>query len=364
MKRKIVGLYIVIAVNAVITLAVLYGGRVFNHRSSGTEPLPKPDIIGTATPQRRDFTETCRWFGTVESRDKVKIVALETGRVVSIAARDEMPVTKGELLFTIGGPLVDSRREVLRNKSATLHERIILAEQTVKIVRDAVSQKVAKYEELASVEDDLVRLRAKRESAGQEIQRLQEAIHVRATMVGILTNRKVYAGQEVRKGDDLAEIISLKHIYIVATLFSRGGDAELEEKRVVINLPGGNSSPGTITSVLPQRTAGGAVVVWIERSDLAPLLRPGQTVSGTVVLAIHKGALAIPQNAIVRDEKERAYVFLNDSSGYCRKRVETGIVSGDWVEIISGLKEQDEVVVRGAYELFYMDFNKMYKVVD
>jgi len=363
MKRKIVGLFIVVAILSVVILIVYYAGKLPNDKPRNTGALPRPDLIKTATPQRQDFMETCRWFGTVESREKARIVALETGRIVSVDAGDGIPVTKGALLFSIGGPVIDSRLEVLRNKSAALQKRVSFAERTVGIKRDAVSRKLATYEEIFSAEDALARLKAELESARQEIRRFQTAIHVRATLAGVFTNRKVSAGQEVRKGDNLAEIISVNHIYIAATLFPRE-NVELEGKRAVIDFAGGNSIPGTITSVLPQKTAEGAVVAWMEVPDSGQVLRPGEPVSGMIALSVHKKALAIPQSAVVRDEEERPYVFLKDSSGYRKQPVETGIVAGGIVEITSGLKWRDEVVVRGAYELFYRDFKKMYKVTD
>lgn len=365
MKRKIAWLFIVVAILAIMSLVVHHTGTLPNDESLtlNAAALPRSDLIKTDTPQRQDFMETCRWFGKVESRNKTRIIALETGMIVSVDARYGMPVTKEALLFTIGGPLIDSRLEVLRNKSASLQKCMSLAERMVSIKRDAVSRKLATHEEIFSAEDALVRLKAELEYARQETRRFQEVIHVRARLTGVFTNRKVSVGQEVQKGDCLAEIISVNHIYIAAALFS-GEDTGLEGKRAVINLAGGNSIPGTITSVLPQRTAEGAVVVWIEGPGLGQVLRPGETVTGMIVLSVHRKTLSIPQSAIVRDEEERAYVFLKGSSGYSKKPVETGIVAGGMVGITSGLKEEDKVVVQGAYELFYQNFNKIYKVAD
>jgi len=361
MKWKLTVVLVVIL--AVIILAGLHKGPP-DGKASGTGNLPHPDIIRIAAPERRAFAETCRWFGKVESRNKTRIIALETGRIVSITASDGASVAKGDLLFTIGGPLVESRLKALRTQLAALEERIEFAKQMVRVKRKAVSRQFARREELLSAEDVLARLKAEMESVRQAIERFQEATHIRATVGGVFTHRKVSVGQEVQKGDDLAEIISRDHVYIAATVFPKGGGAELEKKRAVINLPGGNSIQGTITTVLPQRTAEGATVVWIEGIDLDSALSPGQTVAGTIILSAHEKALAVPQAAVVRDEKERAYVFLKNSSGYRRQPVKTGIVAGGWIEITSGLKAGDKVVVRGAYELFYRDFNKIYKVAD
>ena len=91
MKRKTAVLFLVIPVLAAITLTVLHRGSLPNNNTPATDALPRPDIIRTATPQRRGFAETCRWFGKVESRDKTRIIALETGRNVSIAPGMELP---------------------------------------------------------------------------------------------------------------------------------------------------------------------------------------------------------------------------------------------------------------------------------
>jgi cobalt-zinc-cadmium efflux system membrane fusion protein len=363
MKRKSTIILVVMAMLGVIILTCLH-----KDLPAGATPdagtLPPPDVIKTAAPELKTFTETCRWFGKVKSRNRMRIIALKAGRVVAIAAGVGASVAKGDLLFTLGGALANSRLEALKNHSAALTERFKLARQMVEIKRQAVAQQFAKHEELTSAEDTLAHLKAVRESIRQEIQRFQEATHIRATTSGVFTNCQVYVGQEVLKGDNLAEIISPDHIYIVATLFPKGGDAELEKKPTVIKLPAGNSIQGTITTILPQRTAAGATVVWIEGSNLDVALRPGQTVAGSIIIAVHKKVLAVPQAAVVRDEEEQAYIFLKDVSGFRRQPVKTGLGADGWVEILSGVTERDNVVIQGAYELFYRDFNKIYKVAD
>ena len=85
MKRKLKVTLIVIAILAVIILAGLHKGLP-DGKASGTGNLPHSTIIKIAAPQRRAFAETCRWFGKVESRNRTRIIALETGRIVSITA--------------------------------------------------------------------------------------------------------------------------------------------------------------------------------------------------------------------------------------------------------------------------------------
>ena len=212
MKRKTVGLFIAVAILAIIALVARH-----NSTMPDTEPLPATatalsDLLKTDTPRRRDFMETCRWLGEVKSRYRARVVALETGRIVSLDAMDGMPVTKDALLFTIGGPMINSRREVLRNEAATLQKRVSLAERMVGIKREAVSRKIARYEELSSAEDALARLKSESESARQETQRCTTGLHWSDTRDGVCATRGISAGREVQKGESLTEIVSIDHV--------------------------------------------------------------------------------------------------------------------------------------------------------
>ncbi len=104
--------------------------------------------------------------------------------------------------------------------------------------------------------------------------------------------------------------------------------------------------------------------MWIEGDDIDRQLRPWEMVSGDVVLEIHENAVAIPKGALIYDEHETPFVFVKKADGYKKQQVHTGIALNEWVEIISGITDEDSVVVQGAYELFHQDFSKVYKVAD
>ena len=62
-------------------------------------------------------------------------------------------------------------------------------------------------------------------------------------------------------------------------------------------------------------------------------------------------ALAVPAAAIVRHEG-KAFVFVSETAGRFRRvDVETGITSGDFVEVKKGLQAGQQVVSRGAFLL-------------
>ncbi len=366
MRRGSLGVIVVVAILIGVGFATLgpKSGPKPRPAASPREKGGKQVLIRTSLPQRKDFSKTLRWFGTVKSRTQATLIALEAGRIVSLLVREGQVVHKGQSLFHLGGPLIEGRLAILKNETANLKGRIQLAEKNIQTIREALSQKFANLGDLRSAEDALARLQLQLASARQRWQQLQDAIQVPAAFDGVFTGRRVSVGQEVKRGDPLGRLIAMEDLYIEATVFFEGKGAALEKKELRVLLPGGASIKGEILTVLPAATPQGAYRVWVTSKDLPASLRPGQTVSGELILATQKQALAVPKGALVRDEEENSYVFVQTASGYRKQPVKVGERTEAWVQILSGLKPGERIVDKGAYELFFQDFNKMFKVVD
>lgn len=82
-------------------------------------------------------------------------------------------------------------------------------------------------------------------------------------------------------------------------------------------------------------------------------LKGGLFVNGRILLGTRKGVLQVPREAILNWDLVRrsATVFVVREGRADERRVETGIVSGATVEIVSGLSAGEDVVVRGGFAL-------------
>ena len=121
---------------------------------------------------------------------------------------------------------------------------------------------------------------------------------------------------------------------------------------------------GIVQRVLPRALSTGAVTVWIEGRQIDTQLRPGQMVGGDIVVKVKPDTLAVPESAIVYDSQEHPYLFVRKDSAYEPLSIQVGQEQDGWVEILSGLKQDQLVVTQGAYELFYRKFNEQFKVQD
>lgn len=89
--------------------------------------------------------------------------------------------------------------------------------------------------------------------------------------------------------------------------------------------------------------------VEIATENTAGRLRPGMFVNVELVLDVVEQAIAVPSTAIVRRNGEQVAFVLapGDSTRAISVPVELGIESEGWVEVVSGIEEDSQVVVEG-----------------
>ncbi len=87
------------------------------------------------------------------------------------------------------------------------------------------------------------------------------------------------------------------------------------------------------------------VEVRIDNPDGA--LRPGTFGEVFLEVSTHENALTCPQKAII----DNKYVFLAQGKKAQKKEVVLGLQNSDFVEVLSGVNEGDEVIVDGNFGL-------------
>ena len=175
-------------------------------------------------------------------------------------------------------------------------------------------------------------------------------------------SHRISAGQDVAAGDLLGVLVGGR-LRIVAALFPPPSTSLLG-KTATVTGEDAKGPTGQVAAVLPETDPSGATRIAIEGDAIDAALRPGQEVAGTLLLATRQGALAVPQSALVYDEREQPLVFVRAGNDYAPQPVEAGLEQDGWVEIRAGLEPGQAVVVRGAYELYYRRFGQQYKVPD
>lgn len=81
------------------------------------------------------------------------------------------------------------------------------------------------------------------------------------------------------------------------------------------------------------------------------LIKPGMFARVRIITERHKNVLLVPVSAVInRNDKE--IVFVVSENGIAREReVKTGISDENYIEIISGIKSDEKVIIEGNYTL-------------
>jgi HlyD family secretion protein len=176
---------------------------------------------------------------------------------------------------------------------------------------------------------------------------------IRSPIDGVVTDRPVWPGETPPAGTPLITIMDTSSV--VARAHIPQDQAALLKIGDVANVstPDVGDIAGKVTIISPALDPGSTTVeVWVEASNRSGVLRPGSTVTIRIVARTIENAVSIPEQALLKSPEEGTSVMVvgPDTKAH-RTKVETGILSGDRVQITSGLQPGQTVIVVGAYGL-------------
>ncbi|NOY64369.1 MAG: efflux RND transporter periplasmic adaptor subunit [Nitrospirae bacterium] len=359
---------LVVAIVIAILIIIIAGGYLVSGHAD--EKTNKRDAIHgfrieTSRPSKKDFKLSVNCYGSVVSQNVVAIRAPLQGRIVKINVAEESSVKKGDILFIMGGPDIERKLQILNFQASHLGELISELKGVLQRKKDALHKRLISIDELEAAKLNLLKTRRVYDETLLRLHQLQDSLKIRAPFDGVFTKRIFIEGQDVDKGEIIGYIIDTQHLRVIATAFPLKEDREIKGKEAVIFTRDGNSVHGTVKKVLTERTPSGGVNLYVESKDIDRQLRVGESVSGIVILRTDSKVISLPERAVVYDDRGNTFVFIKSRGGqYIKRSVHVGLSSDGWVEILNGVSEVDEVVTQGAYELFYRDFNRTFRVED
>lgn len=172
---------------------------------------------------------------------------------------------------------------------------------------------------------------------------------VRSSVDGVVADKNVTLGQIVSSGSQLMTVEQIDYVYITVQIPQQdiatvqiGGKASIN-----VDAYAGKVFTGEVAVINPVAGRESRLFeVKIKVDNQNYLLKPGMF--GEVSLAddnSETGILVIPRQALF-SRKGQNYVFVADEDGTAKKiRVETGELIDDSLEITSGLKAGDKVIL-------------------
>ncbi|MEO6130683.1 MAG: efflux RND transporter periplasmic adaptor subunit [Saprospiraceae bacterium] len=168
---------------------------------------------------------------------------------------------------------------------------------------------------------------------------------------GVITTLEIHEGDYVTEGTTIMRLANLSTLWAEAQVYtSLLSEIDLNGNAVV-RLPdlGGKEIVGKIQFVNPEIDPHTRInLVRVVIPNRGNQLKPGMPVY--VVLKNQKrNSLTLPMDAVIRNENYTSVWMQIDKNTFKNIMVETGLESDGRIEIRSGLKEGDVIVISGAY---------------
>jgi RND family efflux transporter MFP subunit len=322
----------------VIILAIVVG-VVLWQRSNKTEE------ISTVRPEVRTLTQVLEFSGVTDASERVAQRFSGGGKLTYVGAKEGDFVKKWQTLASIDARTAQKTLQRELNEYET--QRLTYENQ-----RDDRKDRAIDTEEGRLAQQDQIAL--EQTVLGVEIQSLAiEQSRVYAPIEGILIEAPSAAVGTNLALTDVYEIFNPKTLYFQAYV------DEIDVAKVYVGQPAkmrldaysGQDFTGTVQKVAYKSigsTNGGTVFpveIHFDTGIDRNMFRLGMNGEAELILEERENVLSLPVEAILtRDGKN--YVSVKNGDGEPEEReVQTGLETDDYIEIISGVSESDEVVL-------------------
>jgi Cu(I)/Ag(I) efflux system membrane fusion protein len=313
--------------------------------------LEKRQIMGlrVARVVRAPESHTLRLLGRVAADEtKVqRVTALTEGvvRMVSSFTPGNL-VHKDDLLATYFVPL----REVY-NAMQSYFVTMNLVDQ--RIVADPQASGIDAGKAQLRLAEELLKTYGVTEAQMRELARTREItrdIEFRSPITGLVLSRTVGLGQRLEKNAELFRIADVSRVWVFADLFEDDSALLRPGSPARVRYRGRTLHASLGANLPPFDPASRTMKVRLDLENPDLLLRPDMFVDVEFDVKEPDG-IAIPVDAVL-DSGLRKVVFVATGDGvYEPREVTTGTRYGDRVRIVSGLKEDENVVVSGLFLL-------------
>lgn len=191
---------------------------------------------------------------------------------------------------------------------------------------------------------------------GQNDSQLLSNLEIRAPFAGTVELRRYASQERVARGDSLLVLANTDWLYVAASIRESDWLAVSLQPgtslRVTVPALGDRVFPADLSYVGREvATDTNSVPLIAIIDNQAGMLRPGMYVRVTVPMGEPMEALAVRPESLLQHENQQ-FVFVEVPGGdFQRVDVDTGVVSDDWVEVVSGLSLGQRVVSTGAFLL-------------
>jgi membrane fusion protein, multidrug efflux system len=319
------------------------GGRTPGALGAGERRMSEAVPVEVGSTWRADLSSYVFGNTHIEARREVEIIARVQGQLEELLVEEGDRVKKGQVLAELNK---SELRLALREAQARLDNNRAVYERTIKMLdQELTSQEVLdnnKYLfETAKTQYDQAELNLRYTT-------------ITAPFSGVITTRLIEQGEMIRVNTVLFNLADmdklLARVYVPEKELARisiGDRVRLESEMFQ-----SQAFEGVVEMISPVvDPATGTVKVTVRVAENHGKLKPGMFCSAYVLTETHLNTLAISRKTLLTDTDETEVYVVADSGVVRLRKITIGIEQGDTLEVLTGLKDGDQLVLVGKETL-------------
>ncbi len=180
---------------------------------------------------------------------------------------------------------------------------------------------------------------------------MYQTIPVICPMNGLVTQRFHDEGSQVTSGEKILVITDMSSLVIKAEVNEKYFDAVRQGRKInlMLNAYPNDTLTGSISLLYPQIDANTRTVKFdVKIQNFNKTLLPGMMAQLRIPVVTREQTIAVNDDAVLTGPDNRYFLFVINKDSIAQKRtVVTGITNNAKTEIISGVMENENVVIKG-----------------
>ncbi len=310
--------------------------------------------------QRARLESSDHVTGTVRAFHRATVTAETQGRVVARAVESGAIVDKGGLLVQLESSRFEL--ELRRTEAALRAARTVSAHAKREFARGEklLAQKATSRQHHDDLRHAVERARdeiALAEVARDTAKRNLADTRISAPFAGTVDSLAVHVGDFVAAGTAVATLVDLSRVRIYGGVTAREAKYLKSGTKARVSFPdlGGEVFEATLRSV--SHVAGRAdgtyeIELWMDSADIP--MRDGLVAQIDLPDSGETLSLLSPRAAVLRRDGYPEVFVVTQENGVAvarTRRLRTGRSHGEWIEVLDGLEEGDQVVRDGHFAL-------------
>lgn len=233
----------------------------------------------------------------------------------------------------------NERVQILKAKNAVSQKRIIDAQQDYEMAKAKHINIVQRFNQLDTSRSS------------------QTGISLKSPIEGKIAKQLVLPGSYMKEGEPIIHIVNPKKLWINVNIPQSDINKVTKPLGVELTLNDSSLSFDTekdtkflyFNDTVDSKTRCASLLFEIDNPPSSLKAGAGHAVkvySGKTVRA-----LAIPKSSIVNDNGQYVVYVQVGGESFERRNIQTGMSTGDYIEVISGVSEGEHVVFKGAYQV-------------